>query len=67
MKISDTPFLFFGTALSILASPPFLWEKSEPIPFFNTFENSATPSPNPTSFYKGGGVQLCFSFSKLRK
>ena len=52
-KISDTyPFL---------ASPPFLWEKSEPTPFLKNFENWTPP---PLALYKkgegeeDGGVQL---------
>ena len=68
MKISDTHTPFFSfkkiqTIQPILPTPPFLWEeKSEPpLPLLENFQKS-----NP-SLYKGGGVQLCFSFLKLKK
>ena len=57
MKISDTPhfFYFFKTTPYLLPTAPYLYE-----------EKSELPSPVP-SYKRGGGIQLCFIFFKLRK
>ena len=43
MKMSDTPPPPLKKTTPILPTPPFLWEKSEPPPYFENLKNSTPP------------------------